>query len=146
MNGLITGTVHDMSRLCTSCLKLDNLKPPCDPAQDNLVRTMDGLPASMQCQVVIGFSGASWHICPRVRLTFWRIQKSKGRNLLCFLDPDGSSLCDITLTDWLSITILCYCAKPVTWSGGTTAVFTVLVAVPVAFVQLPAVRHQQQLL
>lgn len=59
MNGLITGTVHDMSRLCTSCLKLDNLKPPCDPAQDNLVRTMDGLPASMQCQFVIGFSGAS---------------------------------------------------------------------------------------
>lgn len=55
MNGLITGTVHDMSRLCTSCLKLDNLKPPCDPAQDNLVRTMDGLPALMQCQFVIGF-------------------------------------------------------------------------------------------
>lgn len=55
MNGLITGTVHDMSRLCTSCLKLDNLKPPCDPAQDNLVRTMDGLPDSMQCQFVTGF-------------------------------------------------------------------------------------------
>lgn len=32
-----------------------------------------------------------------------------------------------------------------TWSGGTTAVFTVLVAVPVAFVQLPAVRQQQLL-
>lgn len=144
MNGLITGTVHDMSRLCTSCLKLDNLKPPCDPAQDNLVRTMDGLPASMQCQFVIGFSGASWHMCPRVRLTFWRIQKSKGRNLLF---PGSWRLLSLWHhADWLSITILCYCAKPVTWAGGTTAVFTVLVAVPVAFVQLPAVRHQQQLL
>lgn len=59
MTGLITGTLHDMSRLCTSCLKLDNLKPPCDPAQDNLVRTMDGLPASAQRQFVVGFSGAS---------------------------------------------------------------------------------------